>query len=103
MGRVKSAKRKAPRARPLKSALGRETWSLVSTHPNGRGLISGGMTHPDAWATANKRYDEGHNGVVVMTDEAASRIGARPIDVAEIRDPKTLLVSDAEMKSAIGN
>jgi len=59
------------------------------------GSISGGMTYDEALIESHKRQVNGHNGVVIMTDEAAGKIGARPIDISEIRDSKTPLVTTA--------
>ena len=103
MGRIDQTKSKArkttSRARVSKpkthSALRDECWSIVSTLPSGMGSISGGMTYDEALIESHKRQVNGHNGVVIMTDEAAGKIGARPIDISEIRDSKTPLVTTA--------
>ena len=93
------ARKTAARSRAIKpkthSALRDECWSIVSTLPSGMGLISGGMTYDEALVESHQRQVDGHNGVVIMTDEAAGKIGARPIDISEIRDSKTPLVTTA--------
>jgi len=60
MGSVKKAKSKAPRAKRLKSDLGKKVWAVI-THSDG---VTGNLTHDAAMKLARK------NGGYVTTNEA---------------------------------
>ena len=92
--KVRRAKRGAGRRANLSHSMLRdECWSVISTFPSGMGSISSGMTHADAWAEAQRRYENDHHGVVVATDEVVRRLTAGPpINRAEIRGPQIPLI-----------
>ncbi len=52
--------------------LGNEKWAVLSD----RGLEASGLTHEDARRMVHRLAGEGRHGLCIITDEAASRLGA---------------------------
>ena len=56
----------------MASELGNERWSVLSD----RGIEAFGLIHEDARRLVHRLAGEGRHGLCIVTDEAASRIGA---------------------------
>jgi hypothetical protein len=61
----------------MTSELEAKRWSVISE----RGCEAGGLTHEDARRLVHRLGSEGHHGLCIITDEAASRLA--PHEAAE--------------------
>ena len=56
----------------MASELGNERWAVLSD----RGVEASGLAHEDARRLVHRLAGEGRHGLCIVTDEAASRLGA---------------------------
>ena len=68
------------------SELGKERWSVLSD----RGLEASGLAHEDARRLVHGLAGEGRHGLCIITDEAASRMGAADTKVKSPRNSTTV-------------
>ena len=57
----------------MTSDLEKGRWSVISE----RGCEASGLTHEDARRLVHRLGSEGHHGLFIITDEAASRLAPR--------------------------
>jgi len=57
----------------MTSELEQKRWSVISE----RGCEASGLTHEDARRLVHRLGSEGHHGLWIITDEAASHLAAR--------------------------
>ena len=57
----------------MSSELEANRWSVISE----RGCEASGLTHEDARRLVHRLGSEGHHGLFIITDEAASRLAPR--------------------------
>ena len=66
----------------MASELEEQVWSVLSD----RGCEASGLTHEDARRLVHRLGGEGRHGLVIVTDEAASRISSTSSGKAQTRE-----------------